>query len=290
MIILISDAFDAEMPKRLAKFGEVTDDAARLPEAEVVLVRSKTKCKGDWWDKAANVKLIIRGGVGLDNIDQDEAKKRGVMVRNTAAASAISVAELAMALMLAVPAKLMMGHVGMARGEWLKKQCKRTELHNKTLGLVGVGNIGREVATRAKAFGMTVIGYDPYVKSDDVVELVDLETLKQRADVLSLHTPFTPETDKMINADFLGGLKDGAIIVNTSRGEVVDEPAVVAALDSGKLAGYGNDVWYSDPPENSPLVGHDKVVHTPHIGGSSAENMGRIGVIAEQLIADFAKG
>lgn len=290
MKIYISDAFDKQMPERLAKFGEVTDDPATLAEAEVVLVRSKTKCRGDWWDKAPNVKLIIRGGVGLDNIDLDEAEKRGVKVRNTAAASAIAVAELAFALMAAVPARIVKGHSGLAKGEWLKKECKRTELYQKTLGLIGVGNIGTEVAKRAQAFGMAVIAFDKYVNEHPIAAMKGtLDEVLAEADFLSLHIPATPETKGMVNAELLAKCKDGAIIVNTARAEVTDEQAVADAVKSGKLAGYATDVWMSDPPESSPLIGLDGVTHTPHIGASTAENMGRIGEVAEAIIAEFAK-
>ena len=167
MKILISDAFDASLPGRLEKFGEVFSDKERLPEAEAVLVRSKTKCTREYIDRAKNLKLIIRGGVGIDNIDSAYAKEKGVEVRNTPAASSVAVAELAMALMLAVPNKLPFGHEGMIANDWRKKQIKRTELFRKTLGLIGMGRIATEVAKRAGAFEMEVIAYDKYVEASD---------------------------------------------------------------------------------------------------------------------------
>ena len=289
MKILISDAFDASLPGRLEKFGEVFTDTARVQEADVVLIRSKTKCTKEYIEKAPNLKLIIRGGVGIDNIDSEFAKTRGIEVRNTPAASSVAVAELAMALMLAVPNKLTFGHEGMMKGEWRKKEIKRTELFKKTLGLVGIGRIASEVAIRAKAFGMKVIAYDKYVTASDVAEMKTLDEVLAQADYLSLHTPFTPETSKMINKETLAKMKDGAIIINTGRGKCVDEDAVVEALQSGKLAGYGTDVWYSDPPENSPLIGAPNVTALPHIGASSKENLLRIGDIVVEIIEEFSK-
>ncbi|MBU0753997.1 MAG: hydroxyacid dehydrogenase, partial [Planctomycetes bacterium] len=160
MKILVSDAFDASLPGRLKKFGEVTDDKSRVSEVDVVLIRSKTKCTKEYIDGAPNLKLIIRGGVGIDNIDSAYAKEKGIEVRNTPAASSIAVAELAFALMIALPNHLIKAHNGMVKGEWLKKECKRTELYQKTLGCIGLGRIGYETAKRAAAFGMKVIAYD----------------------------------------------------------------------------------------------------------------------------------
>jgi D-3-phosphoglycerate dehydrogenase len=289
MKILISDAFDASLPSRLEKFGEVFTDKDRLSEANVVLVRSKTKCTKEYIDSAPNLKLIIRGGVGIDNIDSAYAKEKGIEVRNTPAASSPAVAELAMALMLAVPNKVVFGHEGMVKGEWRKKEIKRTELLGKTLGLIGIGRIATEVAKRAAAFGMKVIAYDKYVSSSPVAEMKGLDEVLAEADYISLHTPFTEETAKMINKDSIAKMKDGAIIINTGRGKCVVEEDVVAALESGKLAGYGNDVWYSDPPENSPLTKAPNVVLLPHIGASSKENLLRIGDIVVETIEEFSK-
>ena len=164
MMILICDAFDKSLPKRLAPFGEVTDDIARLADAEVALIRSKTKCTAEWMEQAPKLKLIIRGGVGLDNVDARTRKAKGIEVMNTPKASSVAVAELAMALMLAVPNKLIEAHNALKDGKFLKNELKRTELLGKTLGLVGIGRIGTEVAKRADAFGMRVIAYDPFVK------------------------------------------------------------------------------------------------------------------------------
>jgi D-3-phosphoglycerate dehydrogenase len=280
MLILISDAFDPSLPDKLKEFGEVTDDKSRLPEAEVVLIRSKTKCTREYLDGAPKLKLIIRGGVGLDNVDQAYAKEKGITVTNTPEASSVAVAELALALMLAAPNHVIAGHNGMKEGNWLKKQLKRTELYKKTLGLLGIGRIGGEVAKRARAFEMTVIAHDPYVQSSPDAAIKPLDEVLAQSDYLSLHMPLTDETRGMLNADLLAKTKRGVIIVNTGRGKCVDEPAMAAALTEGKVACYATDVWTSDPPPpDCPLLKAPNVIMTPHIGASSKENLLRIGEI-----------
>ncbi len=291
MLILISDAFDPSLPDRLKQFGEVTTDKARLPEAEVVLIRSKTKCTKEYLDGAPKLKLIIRGGVGLDNVDQPYAKEKGIVVANTPQASSVAVAELAMAIMLAGPNHVVAGHTGLEQGEWRKKQLKRTELFKKTLGMLGIGRIGTEVAKRAKAFEMKIIAHDPYVDSCDVADLVGMDQLLAEADYISLHMPLTDETRNMIGADTLAKMKPGVIIVNTGRGGCVDEPAMAKALEDGHVGYYATDVWLSDPPaDDCPLLKAPRMVMTPHIGASSKENLGRIGdIIVEKIQAHVAK-
>jgi D-3-phosphoglycerate dehydrogenase len=291
MVILICDAFDKSLPDRLKKFGEVTEDVARLPEAEVALVRSKTKCTAEWIAGAPKLKMIIRGGVGLDNIDQPAAKARGIEVKNTPAASSVAVAELAFALMLAVPNRLIEAHNALKEGKFLKKEIKRTELYQKTLGLVGVGRIASEVAKRAAAFGMRVLAYDPYVKRSDVAILVpSLKELLRQADYISLHVPLNDETKNMINKDAIAGMKDGVVIVNTGRGKCILEADLAEALKSGKVAAYATDVWYSDPPDpSSPLLSAPNVLMTPHIGASSKENLLRIGNEVVTLLEERSK-
>ena len=289
MKILISDAFDPSLPGRLEAFGEVTEDKDRLAEMDVVLIRSKTKCTRDYIDQAKALRLIIRGGVGLDNVDVDYARSKGVQVFNTASASAVAVAELAFALMIAVPTRLVDGHVGMMDKQWLKKQLKRTELMGKTLGLVGAGNIGTELARRAMAFGMKVIAFDPVLKQHEVAELVDRDMLFAQADYISLHVPLIDSTRGMINAETMAQMKDGVVIINTARGGCVVEEDMVAALKSGKVRAFANDVWYSDPPaDDCPLYGAPNVIMTPHIGASSKENMLRIGDVVIDILKDFS--
>ena len=285
MKILISDTFDVSLPGRLKKFGEVTEDKGELASADVVLVRSKTKCTRDYLDSAPALKLIIRGGVGLDNIDLEYAETKGIKVFNTADASSIAVAELTFAHLLAIPSRLIEGHVTMSRGEWAKKELKRSEVYGKTLGIVGLGRVGKEVAKRAAAFGMKVLAHDPYQERSDLAQLVSLDELLGKADFISLHTPLTDETRGMINAASIDRMKDGVIIINTGRGLVVVESDLAKALESGKVRAYGTDVWSSDPPpDTSPLLKAPNVFMTPHIGSSSRENMLRIGEIIVEIL------
>ncbi len=289
MLILISDAFDASLPDKLKTFGEVTDDKSQLPDADVVLIRSKTKCTKEYIDGAPNLKLIIRGGVGLDNVDREYAASKGIIVHNTPKASAIAVAELAFALMIAVPNHIITGHNGMKDGKWLKKELKRTELCCKSLCLVGVGNIATEVAIRAKAFGMSVKAFRKSNKPWDQGEVkATLAEAVEGADYVSLHTPLTDETRGMINAETIGAMKDGAVLVNTGRGDCVVAEDVKAALESGKLKAYATDVWPSDPPSDDyPLLQAPNTVMTPHIGASSKENLLRIGEEVQAKITTF---
>ena len=233
MNILISDAFDPSLPDRLKKFGEVTDDKSKLSEADVVLIRSKTKCTKEYIDSAPNLKLIIRGGVGLDNVDLEYAKEKGITVHNTPDASSIAVAELAFAMMLAVPNWLVEAHNTMIAGKWAKKELKRSELMGKTLGLIGAGRIGSEVAKRAVAFGMHVIGYDKYVTESDIIQLKSLDEVLVEADYISLHVPLTDETKGIINRDTIGKMKEGVVIINTGRGKCVVEEDVAMNIIKG---------------------------------------------------------
>jgi len=290
MKILIADAFDKSLPKKLERFGTVTDDKAQLPSADVVLVRSKTKCDKQYIDSAKSLKMIIRGGVGLDTIDVKHAKEKGIIVHNTAAASSVAVAEQAMALMLAMPCNVVRAHQSMAEGKWLKKELERSELYKKTLGLLGIGRIATEVAIRAKAFGMKVLAYDPYVKSHEHATMVaDLAKMLGECDYLSIHTPLTDETRGMFDAKLIAKMKKGIRIVNTGRAKVVIEQDMRAALESGHVAGYATDVWYSDPPESSPLVNAPNVIMAPHLGASTTENLLRIGEMVVELIEDYSK-
>ncbi len=286
MVILLADAFAPDLPGRLAPFGEVTQDMGRVPEAEVIIVRSKTKVDKAMMDRAFALKYIIRGGVGVDTIDVDYAKSKNIAVDNTPEASSLAVAELAFALMIAMPNHIAEADSSMKEGKWLKKELERTELGGKTLGLVGIGRIARELAVRARAFGMTVIAYDKYVASSDAAEMVTLDEVFARSDYISLHTPLTDETKGMISAAAIAKMKAGVRIVNTCRGQVVVEQDVAAALASGKLAGYATDVFYKEPPEGSPLVTAPHVLLTPHLGASTEENLLRLG---DSIVARMKK-
>ena len=277
MVILLADAFASDLPGRLAPFGEVTNDLGRVAEAEVIIVRSKTKVDKAMIDKASKLKYVIRGGVGVDTIDVDYAKTKNIAVDNTPEASSLAVAELAFALMIAMPCHIAEADASMKQGKWLKKELERSELCGKTLGLVGIGRIAREVALRAKAFGMRVIAYDKYVEKSEAAEMMSLEAVLSQSDYISLHTPLTDETKGMINAASIASMKKGAYLVNTCRGQVIVEEDVAAALASGQLGGYGGDVYYKEPPEGSPLLTAPHALLTPHLGASTEENLLRLG-------------
>jgi D-3-phosphoglycerate dehydrogenase len=277
MVILLADAFAPDLPGRLAAFGEVTSDLGRVGEAEVIIVRSKTKVDKAMIDKAPKLKYVIRGGVGVDTIDVDYAKQKGAAVDNTPEASSLAVAELAFALMIAMPCHLSEADSSMKQGKWLKKELERTELAGKTLGLVGIGRIARELAVRAKAFGMKVIAYDKYVATSDAASMVSLDELFAKSDYISIHTPLTDETKGMINAAAIAKMKKGAYLINTCRGPVVVAADVAAALKEGKLAGFATDVYDKEPPEGSPLLSAPHALLTPHLGASTEENLLRLG-------------
>ena len=288
MLILIADVFLPDLPVKLSRFGKVTYDKGKLPVATVVLVRIKTKVTKEYIDSAPNLKLVIRGGVGLDNIDLNYATEKGIIVHNTALASSIAVAELAFALMIALPNHVTKANRTMREGKWAKKELKRTELYQKTLGIIGLGRIGTELAKRAAAFGMNVVAYHPMAKSSLVAKMTtDLRNVLNNSDYVSLHLPLNYETKGIINAERLNEFKDGAYLINTGRGETIVEEDIVEALKSGKLAGFGNDVWYSDPPENTPLIDAPNVIALPHLGASTKENLSRIGDIIESIIHNF---
>lgn len=291
MLILISDAFGEDLPGRLQPFGEVTNDKGRQAEAEVVLIRSKTKVTREYMDAAPQLKLVIRGGVGLDNVDQLYAKEKGIIVNNTPEASSVAVAEMVMAMMLAAPSNIIPGHNGMANGEWLKKSLKRTELFKKTLGFLGIGRIATEVAKRAKAFEMKIVAYDPYVESHSVAQMKSLAQVVAEADYISMNMPLTDETKGMMNVDLLAQCKRGVIIINSGRGKTVDEKAMVAALEEGQVRCYATDVWPSDPPPpECPILKAPNVIMVPHLGASTHENLGRIGDIIVDKIGKYQAG
>ena len=288
MHILIADSFDATLPKRLEAFGTVSNDMATLAEANVILIRSKTRITQELADQAPNLKLVIRGGVGLDNVDKDVCKAKGIKVMNTPAASSVAVAEMAMAFMVAIPARLIEAHMAMKEGKFPKSELKRTELFKKTLGLIGAGAIATEVAKRAAGFGMKVIAYDPFLTAHAHAELKTLDEVLAQSDFLSFHTPLTDQTTGMFNAALIAKMKDGVIIINTGRGKVIVEADLAAALTAGKVRAYGTDVWFSDPPApECPLLSAPNVFMAPHLGASSKENLLRIGDTVVEILSRF---
>ncbi len=291
MLLLISDAFDASLSTLLSAFGEVTTDKTRVGEADVILVRSKTKCTREYIDSAKNLKLIIRGGVGIDNIDSAYANEKGIIVRNTPKSSAIAVAELTFALMLSVPCHLVEVHNGMKNHEWMKST-KRTELYGKTLALLGIGNIASMVALRAAAFGMKVVAYDKYVSSSPVATMKEsVEEAVKDADYISMHLPLTDETRGIMCTNIFQHCTKSPVVINTGRGACIDANAMKQALMDGTISHYATDVYPSDPPsEDYPLLSCDKVTLTPHIGAGTVENLLRIGDEAVAIITELIKG
>jgi D-3-phosphoglycerate dehydrogenase len=240
-------------------------------------------------DAAPKLRYVIRGGVGVDTIDVEYAKSKNIVVDNTPEASSLAVAELAFALMIAMPNHIVEADVSMKQGKWLKKELERTELGGKTLGLVGIGRIARELAIRAKAFGMKVVAYDKYVSSSDVAAMVSLDEVLSTSDYISLHTPLTDETRGMMNAQAFAKMKKGAYLINTCRGPVVNTADVVAALKEGKLGGYATDVYDKEPPEGSPLLSAPNILLTPHLGASTEENLIRLGDCIVERMQKYAK-
>jgi D-3-phosphoglycerate dehydrogenase len=289
MLILISDAFDPSLPKVLSRYGEVTDDKGRVPEADIVLVRSKTKVTKEYMQGARNLKMVIRGGVGLDNIDLPYAAENGIVVRNTADASTTAVAELAFALMISLANNVVTSTVATRENKWLKKEVGRVELFGKTLGILGLGRIGIALATRASVFKMKVIGWHPDVNFTDFAEIhPNLEEVLSQSDFISLHMPLLDDTRGMINKKTLAQFKNGAFLINTARGKLIVEEDVAEALKSGKLRGYAADVFNSDPPPaDSPILSAPNTILTPHVGAETKENLLRIGVVVERIIAEF---
>jgi len=263
----------------------------KLEDKEIIIVRSATKVKGELLDALKNAKLIIRGGVGLDNIDLEGAKAKGIKVVNTPEASSISVAELAIGFMFALSRHIVRGTVGLREGKWEKKQLKGTELFGKTLGIIGMGRIGREVAKRAKCLGMNVIA-TRHVRQipEELAKTVSYDELYKEADFISIHIPLTEETRHMISKEAFEKMKDGVVIINCSRGGVVDEKALLEALKSGKVKGAALDVFEVEPPVDNELLKLDNVIGTPHIGASTKEAQARIGVAIVEKIKGFLEG
>ena len=268
---------------------------AQIADADALIVRSATKVTPQLLEKASRLRVVGRAGVGVDNIDLDEATRRGVLVMSTPGGNAVSVAEHTFALLLALARQVPRLDKAIHEGRWEKSSAAGTEVRGKTLGLIGLGRIGSEVAVRAEAFDMRVLGYDPYISEaaarEVQVELVPLEKLLAESDFVSLHTALSPSTQNLINATTLAQMKKGARLINAARGELVDEAAVAEALKNGHLAGAAVDVFVEEPPKNSPLIGLPNVIATPHVAGSTTEAQEEVGTqIAVQVRDYLAEG
>ena len=267
-----------------------------LADAEALLVRSAVTVNAGVLQQAPKLRVIGRAGVGVDNVDLPAATAAGVLVMNTPGGNAVSVAEQTLALMLSLARFIPQASASTKSGKWEKKKFLGTELREKTLGIIGLGSIGREVVKRARAFEMRILAFDPYVNSqtaqDVGVELVELDTLYAQSDYITLHTALTPESQRMLSHEAFAKMKKGVRIINCARGELIDQPALTAAIRSGQAGGAALDVFEKEPPAaGDPLLGLENVVATPHIGGSTEEAQEIVGVrIAEQIVEYLQNG
>lgn len=259
---------------------------------DVLVVRSNTKVTSDVLEAGAkgNLKLVIRAGVGIDNIDLDYAKKVGIKVSNTPDASSDSVAELALGHMFSVARYIAVANYTMRNGQWNKKQYKGSEIAGKILGIIGMGRIGKALAGKAEALGMKIIYADVLGKQDNLAyEFMDLDNLLKVSDYVSLHVPYDKDKGALISSREISMMNEGAVIINCARGKVVDEEALLEGLNSGKLAGAGIDVFEQEPSKNTELINHERVSVTPHIGASTKEAQERIGKEVAAIVINFNK-
>jgi D-3-phosphoglycerate dehydrogenase len=261
-----------------------------------LVVRSATKVTAEILEAATRLKIVGRAGIGVDNIDVKAASRRGVIVENTPSGNAVTTAEHALCLLCALVRHIPQATASMKAGKWDKKKYQGTELYEKTLGVMGLGNIGRIVADRARGLKMKVIAHDPFIGQDAAaalgVELVTLDELYRRADFITVHTPMTAETKGLIGEAAFAKMKKGVFLVNAARGGIVDEAALLAALDSGRVAAAALDVFVKEPPEaGDKLVAHDRVIVTPHLGASTDEAQEKVAIeVAEQFVAYVERG
>jgi D-3-phosphoglycerate dehydrogenase len=277
------------------------DQVAQLPgglpgalaDADALVVRSAVQVDDALMEHAPKLRVVGRAGVGVDNIDADAATRRGVVVMNTPGANAVAVAELTIGLMLALARKLPAANATMHAGKWEKKNLQGAELRGKTLGILGLGRIGLEVARRAKGFGLEIIGSDPFVSAavarENGIKLVTLDELMSGSDYITLHVGLTPQTAGVINAKSLAAMKKGVRIINCARGELVDDAALVDALKSGHVGGAALDVFTVEPPKDSPYAALDNVILTPHIAGSTAEAQEAVGIQIAMQVREYLK-
>ena len=264
-----------------------------LADADALIVRSAVQADAALLAAAPKLRLIGRAGVGVDNIDAAEATRRGIVVMNTPGANAVAVAELTLGLMISMSRSIPRANAGMHAGKWEKKSLQGSELRGKTLGIVGLGRIGLEVARRAKAFGMDILGYDPFVAPviarENGVTLVPIDEIFGESDFLSLHVGLTPQTEGLINKTSLAIMKPGIRIINCARGELIVDEALAEAVASGHVAGAALDVFRHEPPKDSPYFALDNVLLSPHIAGSTDEAQEAIGIQLAEQVRDYLK-
>lgn len=288
------DILNAAEGLRVIAPGKLSQEQliAAVPEANGMLIRSGVKITPEVFAAAPNLKVVARAGVGVDNVDLPAATAHGVVVVNTPGGNTISTAEHTFGLMLALARFLPQGDASLRAGKWDRKSFVGVELRGKTLGLIGCGRIGQAIATRAQAFQMTVIGFDPYLPDEVFAKVgiakVDLPTLYAQSDFISLHTVLNNETRGFINAEAIAQMKDGVRILNAARGALINDADLAAALKSGKVAGAGLDVFEPEPPAaDNPLIGLPNVIHTPHLAASTSDAQIVVALEAAELVRDF---
>jgi D-3-phosphoglycerate dehydrogenase len=296
--ILVADPLDPESLEKLKSIPnlEVTlktgmdeeEFVKTIPEFHAVVVRGASKVTRKVIAAASNLELVVRAGIGLDNIDVAAAKEKGIRVANTPAATTISVAEHTFGLMLAAVRNHGKANLSMKAHKWEKKALSGTELHGKTLGIIGSGRIGLDVARRAIAFGMKVLVYDVIrVQTDLDVQQVEWDELLAKSDIITLHLPLNEKTKHMVSNQEFAKMKDGVILINASRGGTVDEKALLAALESGKVRAAALDVFEKEPPVEFSLIDHPAVLATPHIGAAAKEGQKRAGFEVVDIIQEY---
>ena len=298
--ILIADRLPAAVLQRFAGKGNLeiddragisSDELARiLPEYDGLVVRSRTRVTAELLARATRLKVIGRAGAGVDNIDLAEATRRGMIVMNTPGANTIAATEHTIALMLAALRHIPQAYLSMQQERWDRKAFLGTELYEKTVGIIGLGKIGREVARRLAPFGTRLLGFDPVITSELAdrlgVTLVDFPTLLEQSDIITIHVPRLPETMNLIHAENLKTCKEGVVLVNCARGGIINEADLLAALESGQVGAAALDVFESEPPRNWALVKHPRVVATPHLGASTQEAQAKV---AQQILEQMAE-
>ncbi|MHA1576820.1 MAG: hydroxyacid dehydrogenase [Candidatus Thorarchaeota archaeon] len=300
--VLVADAIAESAVKQITDAGiEVvirnadTDGPVeeQIKGFDGIVIRSATKVTRQVLEAADQLKIVVRAGVGLDNVDQDAAKEHGVKVMNTPEAPTASVAEMVFSLMFSLARNVTQADSSMKDERWEKKKLKGTELWEKTIGIVGFGRIGQELARRAKAFDMNVLAYDVLDIDDAVKKIgakrIDLDSLIAQSDYISLHVPLLPQTKGMMGDAQFESMKDTAFLINTARGGVVDENALLKALNEGKIAGAALDVFENEPPLDWALVKHPKLVATPHLASSTKEAQVRVGRLTAEKIIQVLK-
>ena len=272
---------------------QVSDVMTAVRDADALVVRSATDVNAKLIDAAQNLRVIGRAGVGVDNVDADAATRKGIVVMNTPGANAIAVAEHTIGLMLSLARFIPRADQTTRAGKWEKKSLQGTELRGKTLGIIGLGRVGVEVARRAKAFGMKVLAYDPFVSQqlarDLEIDLTTLDSVYAASDYISLHVGLTPQTAGMINASAIAKMKKGVRLVNCARGELIDDAALLEGLNSGQVAGAALDVFTQEPPKENPLLAAPNVIATPHIAGSTNEAQELVGVQIALQVKEYLK-